>query len=204
MPSTPWTSRRGPPSTSGRAVATSAWSGVPRPIFCASARRSTMRALLSSGSALAGRAVDQRVEVGQPAQRLAGDRDGQRRGRPAAAPRAASSVWPRAALHRASAAPRAQASRLASSILHAPRMTRGQRRRRRSSRVGTSRRLRGAARPDALRRLGEEGIASISSLRLERVSSARAPVDCSAAIDRRRRSACRCPSRARAGRAPAR
>ena len=50
VPSTPWTSRRGPPSTSGRAVATSAWSGVPRPTFCASARRSTIRALLSSGS----------------------------------------------------------------------------------------------------------------------------------------------------------
>ena len=32
-----------------QAVATSAWSGVPRPIFCASARRSTIRALLSSG-----------------------------------------------------------------------------------------------------------------------------------------------------------
>ena len=49
VPSTPCTSRRGPPSTKGRAVATRAWSGVPRPAFWASARRSTMRALLSSG-----------------------------------------------------------------------------------------------------------------------------------------------------------
>ena len=50
VPSTPWTSRRGPPSTSGSAVATSACSGVPRPTFWASAIRRTIRALLSSGS----------------------------------------------------------------------------------------------------------------------------------------------------------
>ena len=77
VPSTPWTSRRGPPSTSGRAVATKAWSGVPRPIFWASARRSTIRALRIVGERPLGGAVDQRVEVGQPAQRLAGDRDRQ-------------------------------------------------------------------------------------------------------------------------------
>ena len=48
-PSTPCTSRLGPPSTKGNAVAIAAWAGVPKRKICASARRSTIRALLSSG-----------------------------------------------------------------------------------------------------------------------------------------------------------
>ena len=62
-----------------------------------------MRALLIVGQALARRAVDQRVEVGQAAQRLAGDGDGERAvGRRQVARRPTqrlSSVWP-AAQHR--------------------------------------------------------------------------------------------------------
>ena len=49
-PNTPCTSRRGPPSTSGSAVAIAAWAGVPSRNICASASRNTMRALASSGS----------------------------------------------------------------------------------------------------------------------------------------------------------
>ena len=49
VPSTPCTSRRGRRRPAASAVATSACSGVPSPTFCASARRSTIRALLSSG-----------------------------------------------------------------------------------------------------------------------------------------------------------
>ena len=63
----------------GRAVATKAWSGVPSPAFWASARRRTIRALLSSGSRWRVRRIDHSVEVGQPAQSLAGDGDGERR-----------------------------------------------------------------------------------------------------------------------------
>ena len=52
VPSTPWTSRRGPPSTRGKAVATIAWSGVSSPTFCAKASRSTARAFESSARLL--------------------------------------------------------------------------------------------------------------------------------------------------------
>ena len=52
VPNTPWTSRRGPPSTSGRVVLIAAWGGVPSASACTSATRSANRALASSGSGL--------------------------------------------------------------------------------------------------------------------------------------------------------
>ena len=70
---TPWTSLRGPPSTSGRTVEIAAWCGVPSASAWTSAMRSAKRALASSGRRLLRRAVDQRVEIGQAAQRLGGD-----------------------------------------------------------------------------------------------------------------------------------
>ena len=46
---TPWTSLRGPPSTSGRTVEMAAWCGVPSASAWTSAMRSAKRALASSG-----------------------------------------------------------------------------------------------------------------------------------------------------------
>ena len=98
VPSTPCTRRRGPPSTSGKAVATKAWSGVPRPSFCASASRSTVRAFESSGrrwrvalSISASRSGKRRSV--SPAIATASARSAEGNVRTAAA--ADSSVWPR-------------------------------------------------------------------------------------------------------------
>ena len=73
VPNTPWTSLRGPPSTSGSTVAIAACGGVPSASAWTSAMRSANRALASSGRRALGRRIDQRVEIGQAAQRLGGD-----------------------------------------------------------------------------------------------------------------------------------
>ena len=110
VPNTPWTSLRGPPSTSGSTVAIAACGGVPSTSIWTSAMRSAKRALASSGSALLRRRIDQRVEIGQTAQHLGGDAMGERavggRGRSRVAP-----ATPVRAAARAAAPRRAGAAR---------------------------------------------------------------------------------------------
>ena len=78
VPNTPWTSLRGPPSTSGSTVAIAAWLGVPSASIWASAIRSAKRALASSRQRALRRRIDHRVEIGQMPQHFGGDRAGER------------------------------------------------------------------------------------------------------------------------------
>ena len=85
VPNTPWTSLRGPPSTSGSTVEMAAWCGVPSASAWTSAMRSAKRALASSGRRLRGGASRsaRRDRAGGAASRRRwhGQARGRRRGR---------------------------------------------------------------------------------------------------------------------------